>query len=55
MPDQKIKVIAYAGYRTEETPGAFILQNEKIVVIEILDMWIEEVERKEIKVQKGLF
>ena len=42
MPDQKIKVIAYAGYRTEETPRAFILQNEKIVVIEIMDMWIEE-------------
>lgn len=42
MPDQKIKVFAYAGYRTEETPGAFILQNENIVVIEISDMWIEE-------------
>lgn len=42
MPDQRIKVIAYAGYQAEETPRAFILQDEKIEVVEILDMWIEE-------------
>jgi hypothetical protein len=42
MPDQKIEVIAYSGYRDEGTPRAFILQNEKIEVVEILDMWIEE-------------
>ncbi len=42
MPDQRIEVIVYSGYRDEETPRAFILQNEKIEVVEILDMWIEE-------------
>jgi len=42
MPHQRIEVIVYSGYRDEETPRAFILQNEKIEVVEILDMWIEE-------------
>lgn len=42
MPDERIKVIAYSGYRPEEIPRSFILHNEKIEIIEILDMWIEE-------------
>lgn len=42
MPDERIKVIAYSGYRPEEIPRSFILHNEKIEVIEIHDMWIEE-------------
>lgn len=42
MSDVKIEVICYSGYRTDEKPMAFILQNEKIEIIEILDMWIEE-------------
>ncbi len=40
--EEKIKVIAYSGYRGEETPRSLILHNEKIEVLVILNMWIEE-------------
>jgi hypothetical protein len=40
--DEKIEVIAYSGYRGEETPRAILLRGEKIEVIEILEQWIEE-------------
>jgi len=36
MCDQRIKVIAYSGYRGEETPRAIILQGERIEVVGIL-------------------
>ncbi len=42
ISDKKIDVVAHAGHRGEETPRAFILDGERIEVIEILDMWIEE-------------
>jgi len=42
MSDQKIKVIAYSGYRGEESPRALILQGERIEVVGILRRWIEE-------------
>jgi hypothetical protein len=42
MPHEKIKVIAYSGYRGEESPRVFILHNEEIEIIEILSTWIEE-------------
>lgn len=42
MPHEKIKVIAYSGYRGEESPRVFIFHNEEIEIIEILNMWIEE-------------
>jgi len=42
MPDQRIEVIAYSGYRGEEIPRAMILHNEKIEVVEILSSWMEE-------------
>ena len=42
MSDQRIKVIAYSGYRGEETPRTIILHDERIEVVEIQDMWIEE-------------
>ena len=42
MHDEKIEVIAYSGYRGEESPRTFIFQDKKIEVIEILSMWIEE-------------
>ena len=42
MSYQNIKVIAYSGYRGDEKPRAFSIHNEKITVVEILDMWIEE-------------
>lgn len=40
--EEKIKVIAYSGYRGEETPREIILHNEKIEVVEILSSWMEE-------------
>ena len=42
MSYENIKVKAYSGYRREEKPRAFFINNEKITVAEILDMWIEE-------------
>jgi len=42
MPDERIEVIACSNYRGEESPRAFTLHKEKIDVVEILDMWIEE-------------
>ena len=42
MSDQRIKVIAYSGYRGEETPRAILLQGEKIEVVQILKRWTEE-------------
>ena len=42
MSDEKIEVVAYSGYRGEEGPRSFILNNEKIEVIQILRIWIEE-------------
>jgi hypothetical protein len=42
MSEEKIEVIAYSGYRGEETPRAMILRDERIEVAEILRMWIEE-------------
>jgi len=42
MSYQNIKVIAHSGYRGDEKPRAFLIHNEKISVVEILDMWIEE-------------
>jgi hypothetical protein len=42
MTDKKIQVTAYAGYRGEESPRSFILNDKKIDVIKILNMWIEE-------------
>jgi len=40
--DQRIEVIAYSGYRGEETPKTMILGNTKIEVVEILNRWVEE-------------
>lgn len=42
MSDERIEVIAYSSYRGEESPRVFIFHGEKIEVIEILNMWIEE-------------
>ena len=41
MP-HRIEVIAHSGYRSEESPGSFIIHGEKIDIVEILSMWIEE-------------
>ena len=38
----RIDVITYSGYRGEETPRSILIHNEKIEVVAILNMWIEE-------------
>ena len=42
MSDKNITVIAYSGYRNDESPRAFILYDEEITVTETLKKWIEE-------------
>ena len=42
MSKEKIEVIAYSGYRGEETPRTILLHGERIEVSEILRQWIEE-------------
>ena len=42
MRETRIDVTAYSGYRGEESPRYFFIENEKIEVLEILGMWIEE-------------
>jgi len=42
MPEERLKVIAYSGYRGEETPRTILLHGERIEVFEILSQWIEE-------------
>jgi len=42
MPDERIKVIAHSGYKSEESPRVVIFQNNEIKVLEILSMWTEE-------------
>lgn len=37
-----IKVIAYSGYRVNESPWTFVINDETMTVTEILDKWIEE-------------
>lgn len=41
MFEEKIDVIAYSGYRGEETPRTIFLHEKKIEVLEILKMWTE--------------
>jgi len=42
MPDEEITVIAYSGYRSDESPRAFMLYEEEITVKETISKWIEE-------------
>lgn len=37
----KIEVTAYGGYKGDERPISFIVNNQKIKVIEILERWID--------------
>jgi hypothetical protein len=39
---ERIKVIAYSGYRSEETPRKILLGSRKIEIVEILKQWVEE-------------
>jgi hypothetical protein len=42
MSYENIKVIAYSGYRDNESPRVFSMNDEIITVVEIFDRWIEE-------------
>ena len=42
MPVEPIVIIAYAGYRGEESPRAFILGGKRIGVRKIIARWVEE-------------
>jgi hypothetical protein len=53
MPDKKIQVFAYSGYRADEIPRSFVINNQKIDITDILNMWIEE--QKENKSTKRFF
>ncbi len=39
--EERIEVIAYSGYRGEETPRALLFRWKRIEVIEILKQWVE--------------
>jgi hypothetical protein len=42
MFEEKIELIAYSGYRGEETPRTMIFRDKKIEIKDILETWIEE-------------
>jgi hypothetical protein len=42
MEPRKVKVTAYAGYRSGEQPRSFVLEGEKISVKKIISQWVEE-------------
>ena len=42
MPKEKVEVVAYSGYRGEETPRVFKWRGTKIEVSEIRSRWLEE-------------
>ena len=42
MPNERIEVISYEGYREEETPRALVLRGKRIEIVDTEDMWIEE-------------
>jgi hypothetical protein len=53
MSDEKIEVMAYSGYRGEESPRAFILRGERIEVVGVQERWMEE--RLDEKVRRRFF
>ncbi|SNB47863.1 hypothetical protein [Geobacter sp. DSM 9736] len=42
MMEERIRVIAYAGYRADETPRAFFFNESRIDVVKVLDQWQEQ-------------
>jgi hypothetical protein len=42
VADKRITVSSYSGERGEESPRAFVLDGEKIEVLSLVRMWIEE-------------
>jgi hypothetical protein len=53
MPDKNFKVTAYAGYRGEEDPRSFVVDGEEVIVVQIMDRWVEEKEQS--REQKRFF
>jgi hypothetical protein len=39
---EKIQVTAYSGHKSGERPTAFVRDGQEILVVNILDMWVEE-------------
>ena len=39
---EKIQVTAYSGHKSGERPTAFVRNGQEILVVDILDMWVEE-------------
>ncbi len=42
MSDQKIDIGSYAGYQGEQSPRVFFAHGEKITVMNVVKMWMEE-------------
>ncbi len=42
MSEESVNVIAYAGYRGEESPRSFMFHGKRIAVAEVLGRWTEE-------------
>lgn len=42
MSWEKIEVIAYAGYRGEESPRELLIDGARVEVKKVLDRWTEE-------------
>lgn len=42
MADSRLDIGSYAGYKGEESPRVFFAHGEKITVMKILNMWVEE-------------
>ncbi len=40
--EKKIEVASYAGHRGEERPRSFMLDGERIEVLSVVKMWVEE-------------
>jgi len=51
--EQRIEVIAYSGYRGEETPRTILFCGKRVEVIEILNQWIEE--RSDDRIRKRFY
>jgi hypothetical protein len=37
-----IRVVSYGGYRGDETPRAFYVDDRRVDIVKILDQWTEE-------------
>ncbi len=42
MCEEKIRVIAYSGYRDEELPREMIIDGNRIEILKILSRWVEQ-------------